>query len=94
VTYRPDREKAGFCEVVYRDGSARRLPRNEFEQVTAAMQSEKRWYEATGLYGQTIILRLADVLDAVDFSADAVQQMDAEADEEREHKRTHGGDDD
>jgi hypothetical protein len=94
MTYRPEREKAGYCAVWYSDQSVRYIARSQFDQISAALASpDQRVFHGTSLYGGDVTIRLANVTDVEDISPDIVKAIDEGAEEAKHYKRAHGEDD-
>lgn len=100
MTYRPDREKAGFVCVWRRNVDGKfLLPRNEYEPMiaarAAALKGERDpFYDAIDLYGDQTSFDLRDVSVIGDCSPDSVAAFDLEDEERAAYKRDKGGDED
>lgn len=91
MSFRVEREKAGYCSIWYRDGSRRLLPRNEFEPLCAALATDAQFYDGASLFDNASVrIRLAAIVDVVDFTPEAVRQADEDAVAEEEYNRMHG----
>lgn len=93
MTYRPDREKHGFCKVTMRGGDWWILQRNEFEPIIEAIKRGDEWYEAVNLFGGIEYLRLSTVMHIGEASPVGIAAYDAEEDERLAYKKAHGEDD-
>jgi hypothetical protein len=93
VSYRPEREKAGFCRVTFAgDHLYFILARNEFELTMEAIKRGDEWYEATNLFGGTKMIRLSALIHVAECTPSQIAAFDAEEQEREAHNRTHGED--
>ena len=90
MTYRPEREKQGYCRIGYFNGKNQDIRRNEYDQLEAALRSGVVWYSAEDLYGDPLLIRLEEVVYIADCSPEAIAACDAEEDERKSYERTHG----
>lgn len=91
MTYRPDREKAGFLQVTFRHGDFLLIRRNEWDDLTEALKKgEKDWYEATDLFGELQLIRLSSVVLVALVTPSGVAQSDEEEVQRAAHKRDKG----
>jgi len=93
VTYRPDREKNGYCRIMYRNGKTQDVKRNEYEPLLIALRAKTDpLYEAVDLYGDALAVVLEEVCGVGDCSPAALAAFEVDAEEEAAHKKTHGED--
>jgi hypothetical protein len=94
MSYRPERERQGYCRLLYRNGKTQDIRRNEYEPLTAALQAnpDTGWYQAEDLYGDQLIFRHDEIAGVADCSPAALDAFEAEEAERRAHEKTHGED--
>lgn len=94
MSYRPERERQGYCRLMYRNGKTLDLKRNEFEPLTAALEAspDVGWYHAEDLYGDQVIIRHDELVSVADCSPAALDAFEADEAERRAHEKTHGED--
>jgi len=95
LSYRPEREKAGYCKVWRRNiEPGFLLRRNEYGPLTAAREAVPTggspFYEATDIYGDLMAFDLRDVSVIADCSPEAIVANDRDQEEEATYKKTHG----
>lgn len=98
MSYRPEREKDGYCKVWRRNVEPGfLLKRNEYGPMGAALESCRTssaspFYEATDVYGDLLVFDLRDISVIADCSPEAIAACNRDLDEEAAYKRTHGED--
>lgn len=94
MSYRPEREKRGYCRVLYANGKHQDFKRNEFEPLCAAARAGvEQWYEAEDLYGDPCLIRISEIAGVAECSPAALAAFEAEEAERVEHEKLHGRDD-
>lgn len=94
MPFRPEREKAGFIKITFRDDVGFLIAaRNEWDDLTEALKAGKEeWHEVTNLYGDVEFIRLSDVVIVGEASPAGIAQYDEEEEQRAAYRKAHGDD--
>lgn len=92
MSWRAERERAGFCRVFFRDGGDTVLKRNEYEPLCEALRRGDEWYEAEDLYGDPEMIRLSALCRCAEATPAGLVAYDVDQSERADYKKAHGGD--
>ena len=73
----------GWCHVACDNGEEYYLPRQEFDRLSSMVENRVGWYQATDVFGATVLFRLTDVGALQDCTPESIKLADlAEAEDE------------